>query len=1009
MDSERPSFDFSPVSEKTAFLLTKPGEVPKYEIPASINQYLRTYQREGVSFLLSHYQNNRGAILGDDMGLGKTVQVIAFISALLGKTGTNDDAFVLKPAFIKKMYSMDKPVKAHTCLPFLIIVPGNVLYNWVAELDTWGYFAVGKFHRKYKEDCLTGMKYDRFEVVLTTFETFRDNKDYLIDYNWAAVIVDEVHKIKKLKAQITQALRSFRSLCRYGLTGTALQNDMMELWSIIDWAQPGFLGEQTDFYEEYVKFIMQGQKHDATKRELAEARQAKQKFCDIRDQIMIRRTKIIIKDQLPNKDDNIVFCKLSDFQKKLHSTISRNEDFQNILQASDPCKCGSGKPQKKCCRKKSGKGRSLIFQFLHLLLKVANHPALLLSQRNSTERKTNQFQMIHDTIFRTNQQYQQLTKESLVSLSNPKYCGKMKVLSISLSLIWKSHLKVFIIHFIFYFQLLDILEVYLQTALYEFRRIDGQVSPKNRSTIVQEFNNDPSIFICLISTKAGGLGLNITGANVVIIFDPNWNPSHDLQAQDRAYRIGQRRDVQVFRLISSCSIEENIYLRQVYKQQLEKVVIGTENAKRYFFGIQGDQQHKGELFGLKNMFSFSEKQSSLVENILERNKKVEKQLAGHKVTKYVSITVNQKETESNDEWSDEEDFNIEDSSNGSDDNNSDDEEEMETESSSEEESPELMARGDSFKDLGNYGVVHVHKNRQITGASRAEDHMSKCAMEEVLQDQKNSQQLAMECEPYVQSPDSGKTSKKRKKMTKIKDYNAPKCIPFGQNQMVYGETPVAVVRDHLEKMVDTLQFSSLEELCQSIIKMSAANRAELLQQFYTKMYGSQIFSVFQKLPRFSQSLSTGSNQEENGRNQQKNDSQLTTQDNNQVNAVKKSLNSKTCRKKFTKLHHTHKMKPDFGNPFASPAASTSKTSDSVCGNQKYLHHRRLVSDVKYSSNTSNSNSSLDSENPETNLPTVPVDYEAVIFTEADNIFFSESNPTNTHRKPPPKSKLKFKR
>ncbi|CAI9736070.1 DNA excision repair protein ERCC-6-like 2 isoform X1 [Octopus vulgaris] len=834
MDSERPSFDFSPVSEKTAFLLTKPGEDPVYEIPASINQYLRTYQREGVSFLLSHYQNNRGAILGDDMGLGKTVQVIAFISALLGKTGTKDDAFVLKPAFIKKMYAKDKPVKAHTCQPFLIIVPGNVLYNWVAELDTWGYFSIGKFHGKYKEDCLTGMKYDRFEVVLTTFETFRDNK-------------------------------------------------------------------------------------------------------------------------------------------------------------------------------KLGKGRSLIFQFLHLLLKVANHPALLLSQRNSTERKTNQFQMIHDKIFRTNQQYQQLTKESLLSLSNSKYCGKMKVLKELLDTFHKNHSKVLL--FSYRTQLLDILEVYLQTALYEFCRIDGQVSPKNRSTIVQEFNNDPSIFICLISTKAGGLGLNITGANVVIIFDPNWNPSHDLQAQDRAYRIGQRRDVQVFRLISSCSIEENIYLRQVYKQQLEKVVIGTENAKRYFFGIQGDQQRKGELFGLKNMFSFSEKQSSLVENILERNKKVEKQLAGHKVTKYVSITVKQKETEeSNDEWSDEEDFNIEDSSNDSDDNSNDDEEEMETESSSEEESPELMARGDSFKDLGNYGVVHIHKNRQITGASRAEDHMSKCAMEEVLQDQKNSQQLAMECEPYAQqSPDSRKTSKKRKKMTKIKDYNAPKCIPFGENQMIYGETPVAVVRDHLSKMVETLQFSSLEELCQSIIKMSAENRAELLQQFYTKMYGSQISTVFQKLPRFSKSLSTGSSQEESGQNQQKKDSRLTTQDNDQVDAVKKSLNSKTCRKKFTKLHHTHRTKSDFGNPFASPTASTSKTSDSACGNRKYLHHRHLVSDVKYSSNTGNSNSSLDSENPETNLPTVPVDSEAVIFTEADDIFFSESNPTNTHRKPPPKSKLKFKR
>lgn len=134
--------------------------------------------------------------------------------------------------------------------------------------------------------------------------------------------------------------------------------------------------------------------------------------------------------------------------------------------------------------------------------------------------------------------------------------------------------------------------------------LDGKLSLEDRAKAVNEFNSDPKQFVFLISTRAGGVGLNITAANKVVIFDPNWNPSHDLQAQDRAYRIGQRRDVEVFRLVSAGTIEEIVYGRQIYKQQQANIGYGASEERRYFSGVMGDADKKGELFGLKNMFTY---------------------------------------------------------------------------------------------------------------------------------------------------------------------------------------------------------------------------------------------------------------------------------------------------------------------------------------------------------------------------------------------------------------------
>ena len=153
---------------------------------------------------------------------------------------------------------------------------------------------------------------------------------------------------------------------------------------------------------------------------------------------------------------------------------------------------------------------------------------------------------------------------------------------------------------------------------YNVSYLDGSMSYDDRFAVVREFNTDPTQFVFLISTKAGGVGLNITSANKVVVVDPNWNPSYDLQAQDRAYRIGQTRDVEVFRLVSQGTIEEIIYARQIYKQQQASIGYNASSERRYFQGVQGRGDKKGEIFGLTNLFKYQDDGAVVLRDIVNK-------------------------------------------------------------------------------------------------------------------------------------------------------------------------------------------------------------------------------------------------------------------------------------------------------------------------------------------------------------------------------------------------------
>ncbi|XP_052775381.1 DNA excision repair protein ERCC-6-like 2 isoform X2 [Mya arenaria] len=930
-DLEKPRFSFQPEGARVPLTLSEEGESPVVQVCETMNQYLRDYQREGIQFLYEHYRQGQGAILGDDMGLGKTIQVIGFLSALLGKKGNRIDIMRQKPGFIRQLSDTasvreDPPCKG----PFLIIGPGCVLYNWLEELGTWGYFSVRKYHGADKAECLKDLRRGKVEIVVTTFETFRDHQESLNAVDWKAVIVDEVHKIKDLKAQATQALRKVTTPCRFGLTGTALQNNLTEFYSILDWARPGCLGRLTDFERDFVKPMELGQRHDANKRELALARKRKEKLAEVRKGMMIRRMKTLIADQLPKKDDRVVFCRLSGLQTSIYQTILSQPHMELVLHKDDPCGCDSGQPQSKCCKQKTGDGysiQSLMFTFMHLLLKTSNHVALLIPRERTSEQQARLARTICKAALKDHPEFVSQTKEaSFKTLSDPKYCGKMKVLQGLLKVFNKEKSKVLV--FSYSTQVLDIIEQYMMTTGYEYRRIDGSVSCKKRMVVVREFNKDPNIFICLISTKAGGLGLNLTGANRVLIFDPNWNPTHDLQAQDRAYRLGQQRDVQVFRLVSTGTIEENMYLRQIYKQQLLNVTVEDGNARRYFYAVQGSRHQKGELFGVKNMFSLRTGDACFTHDILKRTERVENALVGFDTVRYTPPVPRLDEDEEyNDVITDnglhsddvlQQFFSTEDSDSGIDNVEIMDEvEDRERESckqprkkkllkprsrkrididDSESDSSEPAAdsvdgyvqpgkvklkfrepeggkvkpsesrtgKGPMRKEtktrtksdkkefevdqtlvgtlanvsdvFDNCGVVHVHENVRVVGGSRAEDHMSRCAISDVYELHQNSQDLAVQCELLPQSSDKEEKpaplGRGRKRSEPEVGHNTSGSKVIGRAKVIIGQTPRAIRLKQMEAMCKFHTAGSLLDFACLVLGSSVQERVQLLSRYY---------------------------------------------------------------------------------------------------------------------------------------------------------------------------------
>ncbi|KAI1820481.1 P-loop containing nucleoside triphosphate hydrolase protein [Xylaria intraflava] len=565
-------------------------------IPASLAQYLRDYQIQGVQFLYDLFVHQRGGLLGDDMGLGKTVQVAAFLTVAFGKTGDSRDA--------KRMRKYRR-AKDDWYPRVLIVCPGSLIQNWKKELERWGWWVIDLYHGPKRDDVLGTARAGRLEIMVTTYTTYRNSVDEINRVPWDVVIADECHCIKDPAAGITQSMNLINSLCRIGLTGTAIQNNYEELWALLNWTNPGQFGTMRDWQRMVAQPLAIGQSHDATLQQLSKARTTAKKLRDnLLPKFFLRRLKSLIADQLPKKSDKVVFCPLSDLQREAYENVLASPIAQFVLTSFDQCPCNSGNTSGYCCNKTNADGekwQSLTFPLIMSLQKLANHFNLLMPRNVDTPEKYQRELRILQAAAPEDWKTHYANRDSMLNLANPEYCGKWKVLKKLLDFWHKNGDKVLI--FSHSVRLLNILQQLFNKTLYNISYLDGSLSYEDRQAAVDDFNCDPNQFIFLISTKAGGVGLNITSANKVVIMDPHWNPSYDLQAQDRAYRIGQVRDVDVYRLISVGTIEEITYARQIYKQQQANIGYNASNERRYFKGVQ--HQNKGELFGIQNLLTYN--------------------------------------------------------------------------------------------------------------------------------------------------------------------------------------------------------------------------------------------------------------------------------------------------------------------------------------------------------------------------------------------------------------------
>lgn len=782
-------------------------------IPAPIAQWLRDYQVEGTAFLHALFVYQTGGILGDDMGLGKTVQVIAFLTAAFGKTGDERDA-----KRMRKMRRADAPWYPKA----LVVCPGTLIENWKNEFNRWGWWHVDAYHGDSKEAALEAAAKGRLEIMITTYTTYRMNKSAINMVEWDCVIADECHQVKGRRSETTLALNEVNALCRIGLTGTAIQNSYDELWTLLNWTNPGKFGPISTWKQSISLPLKMGQSHDATVHQLSKARKtAKALVENLLPQFFLRRMKTLIADQLPKKSDRVVFCPLTETQADAYENCIDSDVVRYIRESTNDCACGSGKKQGWCCQQflpDGGKWQSYVFPAINHLQKLSNHLAILIPQ--STDAKEKQDKDLEMLQVAVPDQWRHLfrNRDSILNYSNPEFCGKWKILKKLLRFWHGNGDKVLV--FSHSVRLLKMLQMLFQHTTYNVSYLDGAMKYEDRAKTVDDFNSDPDQFVFLISTKAGGVGLNITSANKVVVVDPNWNPAYDLQAQDRAYRIGQVRDVEVFRLVSAGTIEEIVYARQIYKQQQANIGYTASTERRYFKGIQENKDQKGEIFGLANLFSFQTEKMVLRDIVNKTN--VAESKAGVTI---IGVDLDHPA----DKEGDDDPFL---GSGAADDDNEnsamsqlaalvvDEAEEVAGTKSKRRKISAGKKKSDPVQAiLANAGVEYTHENSEVIGSSKIEASLSRRAQEAQNDSGVGNQHVF------------AKTQDRLPMKRRHPDDDVSESEEDGEVEWQY-HPPQAVMKRHLCAMAETFGFGGAVEFALVVEGWTQAQRRNCLDKFY---------------------------------------------------------------------------------------------------------------------------------------------------------------------------------
>ena len=437
-----------------------------YESPKDLNATLRDYQVSGFEFFktLSDYQF--GGILADEMGLGKTIQTIAFLLS-------------------------NKDKKS------IVITPTALIYNWKNELEKFApTLKVGLLHaaKSEREKILDNI--DNYDVILTTYTTYKNDIDKYKNINFDYCIIDEAQNIKNPDAIITKAIKNVNAKVRFALTGTPIENNLMELWSIFDFIMPGYLYNKSKFKSIFVN----------NDKNIIELKNLIKPF-------ILRRTKKEVITELPDKIEQKIIIDLEKEHKRAY------KGYVNLITRKI---------------KENNQDNITVFSYLTKLRQLCLSPELMVKN----------------------------------------YQGKNSKLDVKINIINDSSDEKILV-FSQFTKVLEVIGKRLNEENISYSYLDGKTSAKDRVKLVEEFNtNNNKVF--LISLKAGGTGLNLTSANIVVHFDPWWNPAVEDQASDRAHRIGQKNVVNVIKLIAKGTAEERVInLQETKKELIEDVINGN--------------------------------------------------------------------------------------------------------------------------------------------------------------------------------------------------------------------------------------------------------------------------------------------------------------------------------------------------------------------------------------------------------------------------------------------------
>ncbi|KAI9004159.1 SNF2 family N-terminal domain-containing protein [Gaertneriomyces semiglobifer] len=515
-----------------------------------ISQHLRPHQREGVTFLyqcamqMKDY-NGCGAILADEMGLGKTIQTIALIWTLL------------KQNAIRR-----KPVVNRA----LIICPASLIANWKREFKKWLGDERIQVCAVDDKDNIKNFTVGRlYQVLVIGYEKMRACQDLIVQGGFDLVVCDEGHRLKNSQIRTSQAIKALSTKRRIVLSGTPIQNDLKEFYSMVEFVNPGVLGTPTTFKKVFEDPIMRGRDASCSKEDFNLGLQRAEELSRLTQMFILRRTSEVNVQYLPPKTELVLFCKPTALQLCMYRSLVSSKAIAECL--------GSGRTQP-----------GSILGCITNLKKLMNAPQLL-----SQEHRAN----IPDV-------------PAEMKSTDIHYSGKLIVLFALLRKIkTQTNEKVVIVSN--YTETLDIIAAICEERTYSYLRLDGKTAVSKRQEHVDQFNNSKDLFLFLLSSKAGGVGLNLTGASRLVLYDIDWNPSVCQQAMARIWRDGQKRSVKIYRMLTTGTIEERIYQRQLTKVGLSDAVIDRKNTNINTFTVEE----------LRNLFTIDDETECLTHDLLK--------------------------------------------------------------------------------------------------------------------------------------------------------------------------------------------------------------------------------------------------------------------------------------------------------------------------------------------------------------------------------------------------------